>query len=306
MLHLRITVPPGLSDAVVASLRGHDCALNISLGATTLDGHASVMCDVPLEVATAVIEQLQAIGVAELGVIAGHRLDVATGQAFVEAEQRAPGRPSEAVVWQQVIEQVRHDATPSFSFVALLGLAAVIAAIGIITDSAILIVGAMVVGPDYGPVGAITLGLARRNRSLLRIGLQALAVGVPIAVALAGCTIAGLRLFDGLPAGFDLDARPVTGFISRPDRFTVLVALAAGVAGTLSLTEAKAGVLVGVLISVTTVPAIAAMGVGLALWSQDEVLGAAIQLVVNIVCLVCAGRLTLAAQQWWTRLRLRS
>jgi uncharacterized membrane protein len=40
-----------------------------------------------------------------------------------------------------------------------------------------------------------------------------------------------------------------------PDRWSLLVAVLAGIAGVLSLTSAKSGALVGVFISVTTVPA---------------------------------------------------
>ncbi|NED02343.1 DUF389 domain-containing protein, partial [Streptomyces sp. SID6648] len=51
--------------------------------------------------------------------------------------------------------------------------------------------------------------------------------------------------------------RPNTGFVYAPDAFSFVVAILAGIAGTLSLTSAKSGALVGVAISVTTVPAAA-------------------------------------------------
>jgi uncharacterized membrane protein len=77
--------------------------------------------------------------------------------------------------------------------------------------------------------------------------------------------------------------------------FTVLVAMAAAVAGMLALTQGRAGTLVGVLISVTTIPAIAAIGVGLAFARRSEVLGALAQLGINLVCLIVVGVATLAA-----------
>jgi uncharacterized hydrophobic protein (TIGR00271 family) len=299
MMHLRITVPHDLVEPVVGSLQSHRCALNIAVGLITIDGLHQVSVDVPLEIATTVIDHLDALRVNEVGSIAGYRLDIVSGDAFVAAEAAAPGRPSEAIVWQQVIDQVSHDATASFSFIALLAVAVVIASIGILTESAILIVGAMVVGPDYGPVGAITVGLARRRRDLVELGTKALAVGIPIAIVVTTLVVVALRVFGGIPDAFDIGGRPVTGFISRPDRFTIIVAIAAGIAGTLSLTEAKAGVLVGVLISVTTVPAIANIAVGIALWSRDEIVGSSGQLLANVVCLVAAGWATLSAQRWW-------
>ena len=60
------------------------------------------------------------------------------------------------------------------------------------------------------------------------------------------------------------DSHPLTGFISNPDFFSFFVAFVAGVAGILSLTSAKSGALIGVLISVTTIPAAANIGVAAA------------------------------------------
>jgi uncharacterized membrane protein len=65
----------------------------------------------------------------------------------------------------------------------------------------------------------------------------------------------------------------LTDFITRPDTFTVLIAAVAAVAGTLALVRDQAGTLVGVLISVTTIPAIAEVGVGLAFGNYEDVRG---------------------------------
>ncbi len=84
-----------------------------------------------------------------------------------------------------------------------------------------------------------------------------------------------------------------TEFISSPDFFSVFVAFIAGMAGVLSLTNAKSGALVGVLISVTTIPAAANIGVASALGDWDDALGAAAQLGLNLcaIFLACMGTL---------------
>jgi len=96
-------------------------------------------------------------------------------------------------------------------------------------------------------------------------------------------------VIDRVPEPYRLDERELTTFIADPDVFTVIVAAAAAVAGMLALTQDRAGTLVGVLISVTTIPAIAEIGVGVALGQGDDVLGALAQLGLNLVCLVLAG-----------------
>ena len=75
-----------------------------------------------------------------------------------------------------------------------------------------------------------------------------------------------------------------------------VVAVLAGIVGMLSLTEARSGVLIGVLVSVTTIPAVANVGVATAYGEWGEVSGAALQLGINLVGLVLAGIATLGVQ----------
>ena len=71
--------------------------------------------------------------------------------------------------------------------------------------------------------------------------------------------IVALRLASVAPDQYVTD-RILTSFISRPDAFAVVVAVLAGVVGMLSLTEGRSGALIGVLVSVTTIPAIGNIG----------------------------------------------
>jgi uncharacterized membrane protein len=77
----------------------------------------------------------------------------------------------------------------------------------------------------------------------------------------------------------------------------VVVAALAGIAGVLSLTASKSGALVGVFISVTTVPAAGAIGVALALGRGEDVSRGAIQLGVNLGAILIAAILTLTVQR---------
>jgi len=76
-----------------------------------------------------------------------------------------------------------------------------------------------------------------------------------------------------------------------------VVAVLAGVAGVLSLTSAKSGALVGVFISVTTVPAAADMAVSLALGGETEFWSASTQLGINLAGIIVAATVTLAVQR---------
>ena len=102
-----------------------------------------------------------------------------------------------------------------------------------------------------------------------------------------------------MPEEFDPTDHPLTDFISNPDFFSFFVAFVAGIAGVLSLTSAKSGALIGVLISVTTIPAAANIGVAAALGEWGEAGGAALQLGLNLVAIVLAGVVTLFLQRRW-------
>jgi uncharacterized membrane protein len=99
--------------------------------------------------------------------------------------------------------------------------------------------------------------------------------------------------------------RILTSFISRPDAFAVVVAVLAGVVGMLSLTEGRSGALIGVLVSVTTIPAIGNIGAAAAYGQWPDAGGAAVQLIVNVTALVVAGSITLIVQARQTTRRLR-
>jgi len=85
--------------------------------------------------------------------------------------------------------------------------------------------------------------------------------------------------------------------IASPDFYAVFVALCAGTAGMLSLSTAKSGALIGVLISVTTIPAAANIGVAAAYADWAAFRGSLAQLGVNLGAILVAGTTTLAVQR---------
>jgi uncharacterized hydrophobic protein (TIGR00271 family) len=115
-----------------------------------------------------------------------------------------------------------------------------------------------------------------------------------------------LRAIGPAPATVAAVGRPATYFIAHPNSFSIIVASLAGVAGVLSLTTAKSGALIGVLISVTTIPAAANVGVAAAYADWNEFRGALSQLLLNLACLSVAGIATLGIQRsFYNRRRQR-
>jgi uncharacterized hydrophobic protein (TIGR00271 family) len=176
-------------------------------------------------------------------------------------------------------------------------LATAIAGAGILTDSQILIIGAMVVGPEFGPLAGLCVAIVQKRMELARRSLRALLVGFPVAIATTCVGTLALRAVNRAPEDLGATSHPATLFISNPNTYSVIVALLAGVAGMLSLSTAKTGALIGVLISVTTIPAAANVGVASAYGDWSEVGGALAQLLINLAAIVAAGVATLSLQR---------
>jgi uncharacterized hydrophobic protein (TIGR00271 family) len=181
-------------------------------------------------------------------------------------------------------------------------LATLIAGIAIVLDSQILVIGAMVLGPEFGAIAALGVALVRRRPRLFRLASRTLLLG--FACGITATTLAGLvwRALGWASRSDVTGPRPLTDFIYTPDKWSFLVAVIAAAAGVLSVTSAKVGGLSGVFISVTTVPAAGNVALGLAFGAAHEVWGSLLQLVINITGMALAGWATLAFQQFvWSR-----
>ena len=230
---------------------------------------------------------------------------MALSRSADRAARRTPGLGVDAVVWEEIEHRTGEETQLSGAYLAFLTVATVIAGIGVLLDQPILIVGAMVVGPEFGPLAALCVGLVQTRWTLARRSLVALAGRVP---GRDGCDDRA-HVVDGrvrpCPPEHAGRFAPLTDFIWRPDALSWVVGFLAGVAGMLSLTSAKSATLVGVLISVTTVPAAANAAVAVAYGVRGEAIGSAVQLAINLAAIVLAGVLTLLVQRLiWRRTRL--
>ena len=210
-----------------------------------------------------------------------------------------------APVWEVVEARIRSDAVYAPSFYILLAIAGLIGAVGILTNSTILIVGAMVVGPEYNAIMGVALGIDKRAKRPVIRGLLALLAGFSAAMIVTLLFALAIRWSGHTPKLYSLGVRPVSSLIDNPNLFSIVVAVLAGIVGVVSLTEARASALIGVFISVTTIPAAAdiALSVGYGSWSEAR--GSAFQLLLNVTVLIAMGALVLRAQRiiWGARER---
>lgn len=309
LLHVRLTVPSDLTPPVTQLLLDYAAATNVTVEhGACLDPVGDLLeADVAREMASDLLDQLRRLKVQERGGIVLTDPVATPFDKGAEIEQAAPGDPGDAVLWDVVLDQAETASRPSVTFFAFLLLATVLAAVAVVTDSAVLVVGAMVVGPEFAAVAAVCTGLVTRRWWLAARSMAMLVIGfVAVIVVVTALAWVGART-GHLTSDMVTRPRPQTGFIWHPDKWSFLVALVAGAAGVLALCTDKSSAMVGVFISVTTVPAAGNLALGLALAEGSEVSGSLNQLLVNLAGMTIAGVLTAALlRATWGRVVRRS
>jgi uncharacterized hydrophobic protein (TIGR00271 family) len=309
MLHVRVLSPPAVTAGLVDYLTAQQGVINLAVDPSDarLPEGDTVQFDVMRSAANGVLAQLKAFGLYRSSSVIVQEVDAALADTTDRPGWRVSYHGEYAPVWDVVAANINDTAAYSPSFYTLLAFAGIIAACGILTNSQILVVGAMVVGPEYNAIVAVALGIERRDWAPVLRGLLALLVGFAFAIAvtlLFSLCIRGL----GKPAeSFLHGARPVSNLINSPDLYSVVVAVVAAIVGVMSLTLAKAGPLVGVFISITTIPAAADIGVSVAFGFWSEARGSFYQLLLNVSLLIIVGALALRGQRliWRRWLRVR-
>jgi uncharacterized hydrophobic protein (TIGR00271 family) len=299
MLNVRVVSPAELTERLVGVLSaepGVSSLVIMRACAARPDGDA-VQFDLARGSANSVLRQMRDLGLDRRGSVTIQTVDAAlsprpghggTGVSYYH--ERAP-------VWELVEARIRADSAYPPSFFALLVFAGLIGACGILINSQILIVGAMVVGPEYSAIIAVALGIDRGDLRAVCRGLLVLTAGFVLAIAVTLAFAACIRASGHTPEAYLHGVRPVSDLINSPNVFSVVVAVVAGLVGVVSLTLANATALTGVFISITTIPAAADIAVSLVYGARREALGSLAQLLLNVGLLIVVGALALRAQR---------
>jgi uncharacterized hydrophobic protein (TIGR00271 family) len=310
MLHVRVVSPPGTTEGLIGRLSADPGIRNLVVlpGAARHPDGDAVQFDLLTRFANPVLQELRAhAGTVSSIVIENVDASITapgdsggSGDSEDPGRSRARGRPRFGElppVWELVEANIRAGGQYPPSFFALLVIAGLIGAVGILTNSQILIVAAMVVGPEYGAIMATSLGIDKRDRRAVRRGLTALVAGFALAVLVTLVFGLLIRWSGHTPRLYEDGLRPVSDLINTPNVFSVIVAVLAGIVGVVSLTESRANALIGVFISVTTIPAAADMGLSAAYGSWSEARGSTFQLLLNVVLLIAVGAAGLRLQR---------
>lgn len=196
---------------------------------------------------------------------------------------------------EKVVEEINYGSEPKLSFYALLAASTLIAGFGLIANSIAVIIGAMLVSPLMTPIIGISLSLVLGDTQLLRRALQAEALGVLLAIALAG--LLGL---------FPLALEATSEMLSRtqPNLMDLLVAVFAGFAGTYAMIDERLSpALPGVAIATAIVPPLANCGLCLATGAYLGAYGSFLLFFANFLAILVVSAGTFIAAGIATTIR---
>ncbi|MGF1540473.1 MAG: TIGR00341 family protein [Pleurocapsa sp.] len=179
---------------------------------------------------------------------------------------------------------------PSFSFNFMLALSAIIATLGLLSNSAAVIIGAMIIAPLMGPIVGMAYSIAMGNRKLLRRSSLTVLKGILLTIITAWLTtsIIGLRTVDS-----EILSR------TNPTLIDFGIAMAAGAAGAFANTRRSiSSALPGVAIAVALVPPLSVIGIGLALGQQEIAVGSSLLFFTNLICIIFFGSLVFLFQSY--------
>lgn len=188
---------------------------------------------------------------------------------------------------QQIYQTIVEGSEPKGSFYILVILSSIIAAYGLIADSAAVVIGAMIVAPLMIPIVGIAISLVSGDSHLFRLSMTSEIAGALCSIALG--FMAGKFTF-GVELSAEILAR------THPLPYDILVALAAGLAGAYSLVNPRINAaLAGIAIAVSLAPPLAATGICLALARYDLALGAFLLFFANFLAIQLASVLIFIA-----------
>ncbi len=187
----------------------------------------------------------------------------------------------------QVLDQLRRASSPDFDFFLLVFLSTCIATFGLLTNSAAVVIGAMLVAPLMSPILGLSLASVAGEHRMFERAAGGLARGVLLTIALSALLswLAQLLPFDVLAVlPVEIVAR------TRPSLFDLGIALAGGAAASYALAQPDmSAALPGVAIATALVPPLCTVGVGLSLMDPNIFLGALLLFVTNLVAISFAG-----------------
>jgi uncharacterized hydrophobic protein (TIGR00341 family) len=288
---VQVVVPDSRREQVIEMLEDEE----IDFVATASANGNGIVVEFPLppQAVEYVLERLGEAGIDEDDHTVVLRAETALTERYDALEERFVHEvEDDDSVARDELRATARDMLPGpAAYYAMTLLSALVAAVGLLIDSAAVVVGSMVIAPQVGSALTGSLGVVLDERRLIVDGVRTQFLG--LALAILGTTGFGflVRAAEFVPPIVDVTTIAAISERVAPGALTLGVGLAAGAAGAVGLATALPVSLVGVMIAAALIPAAATVGIGLA-WGYPSVsLGALVLLLVNLAAVNLAAAL---------------
>ena len=189
------------------------------------------------------------------------------------------------VDYPEVRVRIEANALPSKMYFIMNILSAIIASYGLVTNSAAVVIGAMLVAMMLGPITGVALAIIDHRMPLLRKSLITVFLGISLVVLV------------GFIVGWLHKDQPLTAEIlsrTQPTSMDLMIALAGGTAGAYAMVSPHLSVaVVGVAVATALVPPLAASGILFANGELQLGFGALLLAMTNILAIQFTNALVL-------------
>ncbi|RJT06105.1 TIGR00341 family protein [Halococcus sp. IIIV-5B] len=292
---IKLVVPDGQRETVLDVLRTENIDRVVTEDASERDASTLVEFPLPTQAVEYVLGELREAGLDDTNYTVIATAETAKTTHYNELENRfvAGVEEDDSVAHEEIRAKALDMHRNPLTYYAMTLFSAVVAAAGLLLNSAAIVVGAMVIAPQVGSAMMSSVGIVLNDRKLIGLGLKSLAGGLTAAV-LAGTVLAfALKAGGVVPTALDVSAVAQVSQRTSPGLLALAVAVCAGAAGAFGLSTGLSEALVGVMIAAALIPAAAAVGIGVAWGLPAVALGALALLVVNTVAVNLAGVLAL-------------
>lgn len=313
---IEVLVPEGGLEAVVDALEARAIDYAVVDETSSRDFDAVVAFAVPKDEVESVLDEFREVGVEEDGYAIVNAPEAVVSERYerrIAAKERAKAEEEakedeegtearteveddtsddeERIARDELRTTAADMSRSSRNFLLFSVISAIVAAAGLMTDSAAVVVGSMVIAPLIGPAMASSVGSVINDDELFLEGVKSQFLGLFVA-GVSATAFAVLARFLVAP---EVDFRLFAQVAERinPGVLSLVVALGAGIAGALALTSGVSAALVGVMIAAALIPPVATAGLGVAYLDVPMWFSASVLVVVNMLSINLASLATL-------------
>ncbi|MGM0380987.1 MAG: TIGR00341 family protein, partial [bacterium] len=238
-----------------------------------------------------VLGKLKGLGIEQEGYLTVSDVEVVVSDKIENQREEAEEDANQRISREELVEDVRSLFRNKTNYFLFIILSAIVATAGLLMDSASVVVGSMVIAPLIGPAMASSVGSVVKDDELFDQGIIMQLLGVMAAIGGSALFALLLRIITAPQLNLMLIGQIAERV--HPGLLSLAVALAAGVAGALSLTSGASAALVGVMIAVALIPPIATVGLGLAYLNLIVIVSSFTLVAVNMLSINLAALVTL-------------